>query len=240
MRVWPGEPYPLGATWNGEGVNFALFSEHADAVDLCLFESAGDEEESLRIELKECTNNVWHGYLPDVRPGQLYGYRVHGPYDPESGHRFNPNKLLLDPYAMAITGPIRPTDEVFGYTVGDAEEDLSQDPRNSAGELPKCVVVDPAFTWAGDVPPRTPWNRTLIYEAHVKGMTALHPGVPERLRGSYLGLASEPILEHLTRLGVTALELMPVHHSITHRHLMENGLTNYWGYDTIGYLAPDS
>jgi len=240
MRVWPGQPYPLGATWGGEGVNFALFSEHATGVELCLFSGAKDTQESTRVPLRERTNNVWHGYLPDVRPGQLYGYRVDGPYAPQQGHRFNPNKLLLDPYALSITGRVQPTDAIFGYTIGHPDADLSFDDRDSAGDLPKCVVVDPSFTWGDDRPPRTPWNRTIIYECHVKGLTKLHQGVPEHLRGTYLGLTSEPILDHLLKLGVTAVELMPVHHMLNERHLLDHDLTNYWGYNTIGYLAPDS
>ncbi len=239
MRIWPGLPYPLGANWDGEGVNFALFSEHATAVELCLFDSAESNEKTQRLSLRDRTNNVWHVYLPDVRPGQLYGYRVHGPYDPAGGHRFNPKKLLLDPYARAIAGSIRASDPLFGYTVGHPDADLSLDDRDSAAELPKCIVVDTAFTWGDDRPPRTPWNRTVIYECHVKGLTIQHPGVPEALRGTYLALASEPIIDHLLKLGVSAVELMPVHHSLSERHLLDRGLTNYWGYNTIGYFAPD-
>ena len=240
MRIWPGQPYPLGAIWDGEGVNFAIFSENATGMDLCLFDRPDAAEESARIPLRERTNNVWHAYLPDVRPGQLYGYRADGPYAPQRGQRFNPNKLLLDPYALAITGRVQTTDAIFGYTIGDPRADLSFDERDSAGDLPKCVVIDSAFTWGSDQPPRTPWNRTIIYECHVKGLTKLHPAVPEHLRGKYLGLASEPIIDHLLKLGVTAIELMPVHHMLNERHLLENDLTNYWGYNTIGYLAPDS
>ncbi|MGD2152375.1 MAG: glycogen debranching protein GlgX [Gemmatimonadales bacterium] len=239
MRIWPGQPYPLGAVWDGEGVNFTLFSEHADGVELCLFDRPDAGEETARIALGERTNNVWHAYLPDVRPGQLYGYRVHGPYEPERGHRFNSAKLLFDPYAKAISGPVAWSDTLYGYLVGDAAEDLSRDDRDSAADVPKCVVVDTAFTWGDDRPPRTPWNRTVIYECHVRGLTLKHPSVTERLRGTYLALASEPIIEHLLNLGVTAVELMPVHHKLSERHLHDKGLTNYWGYNTIGYLAPD-
>jgi isoamylase len=239
MRIWPGQPYPLGATWDGEGVNFALFSEHAEGVELCLFDRPDAGDESDRIKLSERTNNVWHVYLPDVRPGQLYGYRVHGPYDPERGHRFNPAKLLFDPYAKAISGPVTWSDTLYGYVLGDAGEDLSRDERDSAGDLPKCVVIDTAFTWGDDRPPRTPWNRTVIYECHVRGLTLQHPSVPEHLRGTYLALASEPIIDHLLKLGVTAVELMPVHHKLSERPLHDRGLSNYWGYNTIGYLAPD-
>ncbi|HSG81472.1 MAG TPA: glycogen debranching enzyme GlgX, partial [Gemmatimonadota bacterium] len=240
MRIWPGQPYPLGATWDGEGVNFALFSEHATGVALCLFDGSAGQAEEQRITIRERTNNVWHAYLPDVRPGQLYGYRVYGPYDPRNGHRFNPNKLLFDPYAKAISGTVKWNDSLYGYTPGHGDEDLSLDVRDSAGDLPKSVVIDTAFTWGDDRPPRTPWNRTLIYECHVKGLTMRHGGVPEPLRGTYLGLASEPIIEHLQKLGVTAVELMPVHHALSERHLYDRGLANYWGYNTLGYLAPDS
>jgi len=239
MRIWPGRPYPLGAVWDGEGVNFTLFSEHAEGVELCLFDRPDAGDETARITLGERTNNVWHAYLPDVRPGQLYGYRVHGPYEPERGHRFNSAKLLFDPYAKAISGPVVWSDTLYGYVVGDAAEDLSCDDRDSAADVPKCVVVDTAFTWGDDRPPRTPWNRTVIYECHVRGLTLRHPSVPEQLRGTYLALASEPIIDHLLNLGVTAVELMPVHHKLSERHLHDKGLTNYWGYNTIGYLAPD-
>src|SRR3954470_6807626 len=211
MRVWPGTPYPLGATWDGEGVNFAIFSEHATAVELCLFDAPDAAEASETIAMPESTDDVWHCYLPDARPGNYYGYRVHGPYEPSQGHRFNPAKLLIDPYAKAVSEGIKWSDELFGYTIGDKEADLSRDDRDSAGAMPKCVVVDSAFTWGDDRAPRTPWNRTVIYECHVRGMTKLHPAVPEELRGTYLGLASEPVIDHLTTLGVTAVELMPVH-----------------------------
>jgi isoamylase len=238
MRVWPGSPHPLGATWNGEGVNFALFSENATAVQLCLFDEATAGEPTATITMAERTDNVWHAYLPDVRPGALYGYRVDGPYEPTSGHRFNHSKLLIDPYAKAVSGPIRWSDELFGYRIGDGQEDLSFDSRDSAGAMPKCLVVDPAFTWEDDRAPNTPWNQTVIYETHVRGMTAQHPGVPEHLRGTYLGLASDPVIDHLLGLGVTAVELMPVHHFVADRHLVDQGLTNYWGYNSIAFLAP--
>lgn len=240
MRVWPGAPYPLGATWDGEGVNFAVFSEHASAVELCLFAMADDPRESERIQLRERTNMVWHVYLPDVRPGQLYGFRVSGLYAPEQGHRFNPAKLLIDPYARAIAGDISWDDALCGYVVGDPREDLSFDERDSAPFVPKCVVIDSAFTWGDDRPPRTPWNRTVIYECHVKGMTARHPDIPERQRGSYLAMASDPIIEHLLDLGVTALEFLPIHHHAVERELAKRGLSNYWGYNTIGFFAPDA
>jgi len=239
MRVWPGSPFPLGATWDGEGVNFALFSEHATAVELCLFDQPTGVTESVRIPVRERTTLVWHCYLPDVRPGQLYGYRVHGPYAPQEGHRFNAAKLLLDPYAKALSGPVVWNNVLFGYTPGDPREDLAPDGRDSAPYVPKSVVVDNSFTWGEDRHPRIPWTQTVIYECHVKGMTALHPDVPEPLRGTFLGLASDAIIDHLKALGVTAVELMPVHQCMTSRHLVEKGLTNYWGYDSIAYFAPD-
>jgi isoamylase len=239
MRIWPGRPYPLGATWGGAGVNFALFSEHATRVELCLFDGAGDGEESARIALPEQTDMIWHGYLPDVRPGQVYGYRVHGPYEPEAGHRFNPNKVLLDPYVKAIARTVRWADEMFGYRIGDPAEDLSFDERDNAAFAPLGIVIDPAFTWGDDRPPATPWHKTLIYEVHVKGFTMRHPEVPEKQRGTYAGLASEPAIRHLLDLGVTAVELMPVHHHLDDRHLVERGLSNYWGYNTLGFFAPD-
>jgi len=238
VHVLPGRPYPLGASWDGEGVNFAVFAEHATRVEVCLFAS-DDATEKARISLVEQDELVWHACLPDVRPGQLYGYRVHGPYAPPDGHRFNPAKLLLDPYAKAITGPIRWSDAVFGYVPGDPEADLSLNTADSAGAMPKSVVVEPAFSWSGDRPPNVPWNRTVIYECHVKGLTARHPDVPPELRGTYLGLASDPVIEHLIALGVTAVELMPVHHFVDDRQLVERGLANYWGYNTIGFFAPD-
>src|SRR4051812_13514427 len=238
MRVWPGRPYPLGATFDGAGVNFALFSEHATKVELCLFDSTDDERESQRVVLREQTDMVWHGYLPDAEPGQLYGYRVHGPYDPANGHRFNPNKVVLDPYAKAIGRDVRWDDSLFGYRVGDEKKDLSFDERDSAAYCALASVIDTAFTWGDDRPPRIPWHKTLIYEAHVRGATMRHPGVPEERRGTYAGLASEPMIQHLLDLGVTAVELLPVHYHLNDRHLLERGLTNYWGYNTLAYLAP--
>ena len=238
QRVWPGSPRPLGATWDGEGTNFAIFSEHAMAVDLCLFDAADSGTESARVRLTERTDQVWHAYLPDVRPGQLYGYRVHGRWAPADGHRFNPAKLLLDPYAKAISGAVQWSDTLFDYRVG-GDGDLEPDGRDSAAGMPKSVVVETAFSWGADQAPRTPWHRTVIYECHVRGMTMLHPEVPDALRGTYLGLATDPILDHLRSLGVTAVELLPVHHFAVDRHLVERGLTNYWGYNTIGFFAPD-
>jgi isoamylase len=238
MRVWPGSPHPLGSTWDGEGVNFAIFSEHATAVDLCLFDDPNSSVPTDTVSMPAATDRVWHAYLPDVRPGTLYGYRVDGPYAPEQGHRFNRHKLLIDPYAKAVNGPIRWSDDLFGYTIGDPAADLSFDRRDSAGAMPKCVVIDPAFTWGDDRPPATPWNRTVIYECHVRGMTKQHPGVPEPIQGTYLGMASDPVIDHLLGLGVTAVELMPVHQFAADRHLVDQGLTNYWGYNSIAFLAP--
>jgi glycogen operon protein len=238
LRVWPGAPYPLGATWDGVGVNFAIFSEHATRVELCLFDSLDSEVESLTIPLPEQTDMVWHGYLPDVHPGQLYGYRVHGPYAPHAGHRFNPNKLVIDPYAKVVGRATRWNEALFGFTV-ETDDDTSFDSRDSAPYAPLAAVVDNAFTWGEDRPLRTPWHETLIYELHVKGFTQLNPLVPEALRGTYLGLASEPAIRHLTSLGVTAVELMPVHHHTDEWHLIQRGLRNYWGYNTLCYFAPD-
>jgi isoamylase len=236
LRVWPGRSYPLGATWDGAGVNFALFSENATRVELCLFDSPDAPREAHRIELKEQTDQVWHCYLPDVLPGQLYGYRVHGPFDPARGHRFNPRKVLLDPYAKLIGRMTRWDDSLFGYTIG--KDDLTFDERDSAPFAPLASVVDTAFTWGDDRPPRTPWHKTLIYEMHVKGFTKLHPGVPEGHRGTYAGLASDAAIKHLLDLNVTAVELLPVHHHLNDRHLVEKGLNNYWGYNTLSYFAP--
>jgi isoamylase len=238
IRVWPGRPYPLGATWDGLGVNFAIFSEHATRIELCLFDSAEARGESVTIPLVEQTDLVWHCYLPDARPGQLYGYRVHGPWQPEAGHRFNPSKVVLDPYAKAIARTVEWADEMFSYRIGDPAEDLARDERDNAHLAPLGAVVDRAFTWGDDSPPRTPWHETVIYELHVKGFTRLHPEVPEELRGTYAGLASEPAIDHLKRLGVTAVELMPVHHHAYDRHLVEKGLVNYWGYNTFAFFAP--
>ncbi|MBI4459633.1 MAG: glycogen debranching protein GlgX [Acidobacteria bacterium] len=239
MKLHPGNPYPLGATWDGRGVNFAIFSEHATQIDLCLFDSVESPWETARIPLPEQTDMVWHGYLPGVLPGQLYGYRVHGPYEPASGHRFNPNKVALDPYAKAVGRTIRWGEEMFGYRISDPEEDLSMDERDSAAFAPLAAVVDTAFTWGDDHPPRTPWHDTIMYELHVKGFTKLRSDLPERVRGTYAGLASEEVIRHLKKLGVTAVELMPVHHHSYDQHLVERGLTNYWGYSTLAFFAPD-
>src|SRR3954468_9854777 len=236
--AWRGRPAPLGATWDGEGVNFALYSEHAERVELCLFDPKGRREIE-RIELRDRTDFVWHGYLPDARPGLLYGYRVHGPWAPEQGQRFNPHKLLLDPYARMIVGSMRWSDALFGHRAGGRREDLVADPRHSAACMPKCQVIDPAFTWGEDRRPNVPWQDTVIYELHVKGYTQLHQHVPPQLRGTYAGLATAPVLEHLKRLGVTAVELLPVHAFVDDKRLAQAGLRNYWGYSTVGYFAPD-
>ncbi len=236
--VWPGKPYPLGATWDGEGVNFALFSEHAEKVELCLFDSSGRRELHC-ITLKEQTDQVWHCYLPEARPGLLYGYRVHGPYDPSHGHRFNHHKLLLDPYAKQIKNDLKWSDSHFGYRIGHAKEDLSFDRRDSAPGMLKGIVIDPAFSWGADQPPRIPWHQSVIYEVHVKGFTKLHPEVPPALRGTYAGLATAPVINYLKRLGITAVELMPVHSFVDDRVLIEKRLRNYWGYNTIGFFAPE-
>lgn len=239
MRTWPGRPYPLGATWDGEGVNFAIFSENATAVELCLFDGPDSPRESVRIRMEERTDQVWHVYIHGLWPGHHYGYRVHGPYAPEAGHRFNPNKLLIDPYAKSIAGTIEWSDAMFGYRIGDPKGDLSFDTRDNAANIPKCVVVDQAFTWGGDHLLKTPWDKTVIYEVHAKGLTARHPDVPEHMRGTYSGLTTPAVIDHLLSLGVTAVELLPIHHFVRDKHLFDRGLTNYWGYNTIGFFAPD-
>ncbi|HET9962941.1 MAG TPA: glycogen debranching protein GlgX [Nitrospiraceae bacterium] len=238
-KIRPGRSYPLGSTWDGEGVNFALFSENATAVELCLFDRPDQEKETQSIKIEERTNQIWHVYLPEARPEQLYGYRVHGPYEPKAGHRFNPAKLLIDPYAKALTGDVRWSDAMFSYRLGDPEADLSYDDQNNAANVPKSVVIEQAFTWGDDRPLHRPWNETIIYEMHVRGFTMRHPDVPEHLRGTYAGLATRPVIEYLKELGVTAVELLPVHAFVTDKHLLDKGLANYWGYNTIGYFAPD-
>lgn len=239
LTVLPGCPYPLGATWDGRGVNFAIFSEHAEKIELCLFDSAEAERESQRVTLPEQTDRVWHGYLAGIQPEQHYGYRVHGPYEPQAGHRFNPHKVLVDPYAKAVGRVTTWQDEMFGYRVGAPDEDLSFDERDNARFVPLGVVIDGSFDWQDDRAPDVPWHKAVIYELHVKGFTRRHPEVPEELRGTYAGLATEPVIRHLTELGVTSVELLPVHHHVDDRHLVENGLSNYWGYNTLAFLAPD-
>ncbi len=232
MKVWPGDAYPLGATYDGAGTNFALFSEIAERVELCLFDGRGRET---RVDLPEVVGYCWHGYLPDVGPGQRYGFRVHGPWDPENGHRCNPAKLLLDPYATVISGQLRWDEAVFPYRFDDGPDAMSD--SDSAPFMPKCVVAEAQFDWEGDRPLQRPWHETVIYEAHVKGLTATHPEVPEHQRGTYAGLAHPAVIAYLQRLGVTALELMPVHYFVHDKHLLDRGLRNYWGYNSIGYLA---
>ncbi|MEZ5353558.1 MAG: glycogen debranching protein GlgX [Bryobacteraceae bacterium] len=239
LKVRPGNPYPLGASWDGAGVNFAIFSENATKVELCLFDSPDATQESARIVLREQTDMVWHGYVPGILPGQLYGYRIDGPYAPEHGHRFNPHKVVFDPYSKAVGRTIRWSDELYGYRMGDPASDLSFDDRDSAPWAPLASVIDTAFTWGDDRPPRTPWHKTIIYEMHVKGFTQLHPDVQEARRGTYAGLCSEEAIRHLLDLGVTAVELMPVHHHAYERPLVERGLSNYWGYNTLAFFAPD-
>ncbi|MBO0771662.1 MAG: glycogen debranching protein GlgX [Actinobacteria bacterium] len=232
MAVWPGSSYPLGATFDGAGTSFALFSEVAERVELCLFDEAGAEA---RVPLREVDGFVWHGYLPGIQPGQRYGYRVHGPYDPAAGHRCNPAKLLLDPYAKAIEGAVRWDPAVFSYPFGHPDE---RNDADSAPHVPRSVVSNPYFDWDVDRPPRTPYHETVIYEAHVRGLTKLHPAVPDGERGSYRGLAHPALIEHFQRLGVTAIELLPVHQFVTDNVLAERGLANYWGYNTVGFFAP--
>ncbi|MCA9831286.1 MAG: glycogen debranching protein GlgX [Dehalococcoidia bacterium] len=241
QSLFSGEPYPLGATWDGYGVNFALFSENAEAVDLCLFDTDYGAPEVTRIRLREHTDNVWHVRLPEARPGLRYGYRVYGPWNPAAGERFNPHKLLIDPYAKAITGSVEWSDAMFGYPPGpNPDADLEFSNSDSAPGMPKAVVIEPSFTWGDDRLLRRPWNETVIYEAHVKGLTALHPEIPPEIRGTYAALGHEAIIDHFRSLGVTAIELMPVHHFLHDRHLRERGLSNYWGYNSIGFFAPDS
>ena len=237
-KITEGRPFPLGATWDGLGVNFAIFSAHATKVELCLFDDAGETEVE-RIELPEYTDEVWHGYLPTARPGTVYGYRVHGPYEPDAGHRFNPNKLVIDPYAKQLVGSLRWGEELFGYQLGHADKDLSFDERDSAPLMLKCRVIDPAFTWGTSRKPEVPWERAIFYEMHVKGFTKLHPLVPEAERGTFSGLAHPEIPAYLRSLGITSAELLPIHAFIDDSYLVDKGLRNYWGYNSIGFFAPE-
>jgi len=237
-EVWPGQSYPRGATWDGQGVNFALFSQHAEQVELCLFDDTGRHERQ-RIKLRERTDHVWHCYLPQARPGMAYGYRVHGPYKPDDGHRFNPNKLLLDPYAKDMVGQLRWSDALYGYTVGSKREDQSFDRRDSAAMMPKGRVLEPAFTWGDDHSPGIPWQDMVIYELHVRGFSMTHPDVPPALRGTYAALGCASVIDYLRRLGVTTVELLPVHSYPNDRHLAEKGLQNFWGYNTLGFFTPE-
>ena len=236
----PGNPYPQGANWDGAGVNFSLFSENATGVELCLYDDRDQNLETCRIAITEQTDCVWHIYLQGAKPGLRYGYRVHGPYDPNNGHRFNPAKLLVDPYAKSIDGFLRWDDALFGYTIGNPDNDLSRDDRDSAPFVPKSVVVDRYFDWRNDSQLHIPWHETIIYELHVKGFTMRHPEIPADLRGTYAGLAHPAAIEHLKKLGITSVELMPIHHSVADRHLLQRGLTNYWGYNSLGFFAPDA
>ena len=235
-KINTGSPYPLGATYDGEGVNFALFSENAEAVELYLYDSS-NQQEIEKFKITEKTHQVWHIYVSGIKPGQLYGYRVHGPYDPAQGHRFNPHKLLIDPYAKAISGVVQWNDALFAYNIG--EDDLSLDTTDSAPFVPKSVVIDGHFDWGDDHPPRVPMHQSVIYETHVKGFTATHPEIPEEIRGTYAALAHPVTINYLRELGITAIELLPIHHFITDRHLQDKGLTNYWGYNSVGFFAPD-
>lgn len=239
ILTYPGNPYPLGATWDGEGVNFALYAENATRVELCLFDAPKDAAETASVRLADRSNHVWHVYLPGIKPGQLYGYRVDGPFEPGEGHRFNRNKVLIDPYAKAVAGTISWHNSLFGYEMGHNEADLSFSETDSAPYIPKSVVIDNQFDWEGDQPLKTPYNESVIYETHVKGFTKLHPDIPEELKGTYKGMGHPATITYLKELGVTAVELMPVHHFVTDKHLLDKGLTNYWGYNTIGYFAPD-
>jgi len=237
--VYPGSPYPLGATWDGEGVNFALYAENATGVELCLFNNNDDETENVKIKVKERSHHVWHVYIPDLKPGQMYGYRVYGPYEPENGHRFNPNKLLLDPYAKAIGGTIKWHDSLFGYIMGHEDGDLSYSETDSAPYLPKSVVIDHNFDWENDKAPNISYHKSIIYETHVKGFTQIHPDIPEEIRGSYAGIAHPVTINYLKELGITAIELLPVHQFVNDSILQDKGLSNYWGYNSIGFFAPD-
>jgi glycogen operon protein len=238
LKLHPGSPFPLGANWDGKGVNFAIFAENAAEVELCLFDSETGAE-SARIRFFERSNLIWHVYIPGLRPGQQYGYRVYGTYEPQMGHRFNSNKLLIDPYAKAIAGTIHWHDPLFGYEVGNPQEDLSFSETDSADFTPKCIVIDESFDWKNDRAPKIPYHLSIIYEMHVKGFTKLNPAIPENLRGTYSAIAHPASIEYFKSLGVTAIELMPVHHFLNEHFLEQKGLTNYWGYNTIGFFAPD-
>ena len=238
LRIREGLPFPLGATWDGLGVNFALFSAHATKVELCLFDPTG-EVELERIELPEYTDETFHGYLPDAHPGQVYGYRVYGPYEPENGHRFNHHKLLIDPYAKQLVGELKWSEALFGYTIGHPDADLSFDERDSAPFVPKCKVIDPAHTWGHDQRVTVPWERTIFYETHVRGISMRHPAVPDEVRGTFSGLMVDEVIEHIKDLGVTSIELLPVHAFVNDQHLLQKGMTNYWGYNSIAFFAPD-
>jgi isoamylase len=237
-RIREGLPFPLGASWDGLGVNFAIFSANATKVELCLFDAAG-EVELERIELPEYTDEIYHGYLPDAHPGQVYGYRVYGPYDPKNGHRFNHNKLLIDPYAKQLVGELKWSEALFGYTIGHPDEDLSFDERDSAPFVPKCKVIDPAYTWGREQRVDVPWDKTIFYETHTRGFTMRHPSVPDEVKGTFAGLMVDDVIKHIKGLGVTSIELLPIHAFVNDQHLLEKGMTNYWGYNTLAFFAPD-
>ncbi len=237
-KIFTGRPFPLGATWEGDGTNFAIYTENAEKVELCLFDEAMGEAETERIDMPEMTGYVWHCYLPGVNPGQLYGYRVHGPFDPGQGLRSNPSKLLIDPYTKAIAGKVDWAAPVFPYQMGQEDADLTLNEEDDAYGMPKSVVIYPFFDWEGDRPPRIPWNRTIIYETHVKGLSMLNPDVPEDIRGTYAGLASRPMINYFKELGITAVELLPIHDFLDDKHLVDRGLHNYWGYNTTNFFAP--
>ncbi|WP_285425392.1 glycogen debranching protein GlgX [Pseudomonas sp. efr-133-TYG-103a] len=237
-RIREGLPFPLGANWDGLGVNFAIFSANATKVELCLFDSTG-EHELERIELPEYTDEIFHGYLPDAHPGLIYGYRVYGPYDPKNGHRFNHNKLLIDPYAKQLVGELKWSEALFGYTIGHPDDDLSFDERDSAPFVPKCKVIDPAYTWGRDQRVNVPWEKTVFYETHTRGFTMRHPSVPDELKGTFSGLMVDDVIQHIKGLGVSSVELLPIHAFVNDQHLLQKGMTNYWGYNTIAFFAPD-
>ncbi|SEI65157.1 glycogen debranching protein GlgX [Pseudomonas sp. NFR16] len=237
-RIREGLPFPLGANWDGLGVNFAIFSANATKVELCLFDSTG-EHELERIELPEYTDEIFHGYLPDAHPGLIYGYRVYGPYDPKNGHRFNHNKLLIDPYAKQLVGELKWSEALFGYTIGHPDDDLSFDERDSAPFVPKCKVIDPAYTWGRDQRVNVPWEKTIFYETHTRGFTMRHPSVPDELKGTFSGLMVDDVIQHIKGLGVSSVELLPIHAFVNDQHLLQKGMTNYWGYNTIAFFAPD-
>jgi isoamylase len=236
-RIREGLPFPLGASWDGLGVNFALFSANATKVELCIFDASG-ETELERIELPEYTDEIYHGYLPDAHPGLIYGYRVYGPYDPENGHRFNHNKLLIDPYAKQLVGELKWSEALFGYTIGHPDGDLSFDERDSAPFVPKSKVIDPAYTWGRDERVNVPWDKTIFYETHIRGISMRHPAVPEAVRGTFAGLAVPEVIDHIKKLGVTSVELLPIHGFVNDQHLLQKGLNNYWGYNSIAFFAP--
>ena len=237
-RIREGLPFPLGANWDGLGVNFALFSANATKVELCLFDSTG-EVELERIELPEYTDEIYHGYLPDAHPGLIYGYRVYGPYDPKNGHRFNHNKLLIDPYAKQLVGELKWSEALFGYTIGHEDGDLSFDERDSAPFVPKSKVIDEAYTWGRDQRVGVPWDKTILYETHTRGFTMRHPSVPDELKGTFSGLMVADVIDHIRKLGVTSVELLPIHAFVNDQHLLQKGMTNYWGYNSIAFFAPD-